>query len=1017
MGRTKRSFFTGFCVILLLTMSIGFQTTRSRVASSGEAYAEALSTIALSPTVLNVAPGADISLTVTVANVSDLNSWQVPISYNGTVLNLTSAYCPGDNVFANQTGFIPVEPVNGSTVDGYRYVFYGAGLLFGSVNVQGPDPGVLCKINFTVIGYGKSALHIGTNQKPIQFGSHPWETWSSALLNSNLEDISYMTVDSEVLAGPYWSLTVAATNGGMTSPSSGVYWFIDATEISIVANPDLGYGLEHWELDGFDVGKANPYNVTMNADHSLLAIFEVHTPVTWIVDKSGSGNFTAIQEALDSPLVVYDDIILVRPGIYRESVSMSKKVCLIGDNPSNTIIDGNGANVVVTVYGNVSGFTIRNGTFGIAFNEIYSELEPGQPLSSHRRFVGGGVIEENFIIQNTIGGVLLGRQDGSGFQEPWNSLIENNIIVDDGLFGIHVNGVSNCTIINNTVSDNQYGIDFYAGSNNNTLKNNTMVRNKYNFGTIMRGASQGVVSIFHSEFFANDVDASNLVDGKPVYYLVNQNHVRIPSCAGYISLVNCTDIASNSCVLENNIQGVFLFETSNYLIENSVITNNAYGIYLESHSWNNTLMGNTLNDNINGIYLGCLTRYTKMRNNTIAGGTANFGINPQAPYVLYDDQENSSAGVLGSDLMNDIDETNTVDRKPIIYWINQHDRQVPSNAGFVMLVNCTNILVKDLNLTNNLENIIVFASNNTTIGDNLIANSVYGVKVSYFPHQLNPGLFEVIASYGTVISGNIVFNNGVGIMLSSGSNSLVSSNALESNPLGILFGNVDNSTISGNEIIRSVLNESFTDYYFFYYPEKLGERCWEILETKGGIFVTGQNNLVYENVVAESSVGISALVEVYHWRGSDNTIFHNDLMANYYQALETDNPANHWDSGYPSGGNYWSDYNGTDLCSGPYQNQTGSDGIGDTPYFIRGYPISSGSMDSFPLMTPWKGLIGDLNHDGVVDMSDITIAANAFGAVPSDSSWNSIADVTGPNGVPDGKVNMRDIGLIARHFG
>jgi len=57
---------------------------------------------------------------------------------------------------------------------------------------------------------------------------------------------------------------------------------------------------------------------------------------------------------------------------------------------------------------------------------------------------------------------------------------------------------------------------------------------------------------------------------------------------------------------------------------------------------------------------------------------------------------------------------------------------------------------------------------------------------------------------------------------------------------------------------------------------------------------------------------------------------------------------NFWDDGYPSGGNYWSDYKGTDLYSGPYQNETGSDGIGDTPYVIYG-----DNVDHYPLMNPW----------------------------------------------------------------
>src|SRR6267378_3504177 len=62
-------------------------------------------------------------------------------------------------------------------------------------------------------------------------------------------------------------------------------------------------------------------------------------------------------------------------------------------------------------------------------------------------------------------------------------------------------------------------------------------------------------------------------------------------------------------------------------------------------------------------------------------------------------------------------------------------------------------------------------------------------------------------------------------------------------------------------------------------------------------------------------------------------IYHNNLVNNSVQASD-DNPGkNQWDYGYPSGGNYWSDYTGVDSCSGPQQNICPSpDGIGDTPY-------------------------------------------------------------------------------------
>jgi PKD repeat protein len=54
----------------------------------------------------------------------------------------------------------------------------------------------------------------------------------------------------------------------------------------------------------------------------------------------------------------------------------------------------------------------------------------------------------------------------------------------------------------------------------------------------------------------------------------------------------------------------------------------------------------------------------------------------------------------------------------------------------------------------------------------------------------------------------------------------------------------------------------------------------------------------------------------------------------------------------------------------------------------------------------------DINNDGKVDMRDISIVARAFGAVPGSPNWDPRADLNG-----DGKVDMKDIAPVARAFG
>jgi parallel beta-helix repeat protein len=157
------------------------------------------------------------------------------------------------------------------------------------------------------------------------------------------------------------------------------------------------------------------------------------------------------------------------------------------------------------------------------------------------------------------------------------------------------------------------------------------------------------------------------------------------------------------------------------------------------------------------------------------------------------------------------------------------------------------------------------------------------------------GIYLNGSSSNSIYGNNITANNGYGIYLSSSSNNSVSGSNITNNGYGIYLSSSSNNSISGNNITNN------------YRGIRLGY-------------------------------------------SSNNRFYHNNLIYNAQQVYFFDSGyANVWDDGYSSGGNYWSDYIGDDAYSGPYQNVTGSDGIGDTPYVI-----DANNQDNYPLMNPWS---------------------------------------------------------------
>jgi len=276
--------------------------------------------------------------------------------------------------------------------------------------------------------------------------------------------------------------------------------------------------------------------------------------------------------------------------------------------------------------------------------------------------------------------------------------------------------------------------------------------------------------------------------------------------------------------------------------------------------------------------------------------------------------------------------------------------------GIMLWNNSNGNSVTHNNITNSNYGISLGYSTNNNVLMNEISYNSYGINGRFFSSENNiigntveNNARNGIEFYGwdfsenLTISNNTIIGNGwAGLWLvSSANNNTVSSNYVAGNG----YSGIELYSSSGNIITNNTITNN----------------------ADNGILVESSKNTIIENnITLNHRYGLELV-------SSNNTIFNNSFEGNARtpQVYASGSTGNSWDNGYPSGGNYWSDYE----TRYPDASEIDGSGIWNIPYVI-----DENNQDNYPLVNPWTPtppeFIGTvyIRTDGSIDPPDAPIS-------------------------------------------
>jgi parallel beta-helix repeat protein len=424
-------------------------------------------------------------------------------------------------------------------------------------------------------------------------------------------------------------------------------------------------------------------------------------------------------------------------------------------------------------------------------------------------------------------------------------------LINAGHSGLHIMSCSNISIINNYIDSKGFGDIRISTSTDFIITDNQMM-----------GTGLDINGNYLKEQDSHYVH-NNTLRGKPIYYWIDRMDGLVPFGAGQVYLVNCTNVTVSEQEITKTYVGIGLhYSNNNTIMNNNISFFEGSGIRL-IRSDNNTILNNHISQeeyDSAGIDL-FISDGNRISGNIISNGTTGIEMAYSAENII----ENNTMKENGIDIWgytdiyynsHTIDVSNTVNGKPVYYWINRTNESIPSDAGQVIIVECRDMIIENLNISNTTTAIKIGYCSNITIRENILhSNELYGIYI-----------FE---SEECILVNNDIQDNDWGIRLHYSYTNRIFSNTINDNDYGIkLLNSIDNS-IHDNNITNKSEGINIERSYGNIIENNNISGCYQSgIDLRDSLFNDIRNNILFNN-----GLGIKL------WDSDHNNIINNNITG------------------------------------------------------------------------------------------------------------------------------------------